>query len=83
MPKLGPALLRRFETDEGYKPFPEALTCCERNALPEALIPQMVADHVVPVVRLRREGKVKTSIVTNADPRICQFFVPTLTFPSR
>ncbi|ORX40875.1 HAD-like domain-containing protein [Kockovaella imperatae] len=30
MPRLGPALLERFESDEGYEPFPEALTTLVR-----------------------------------------------------
>ena len=29
MPRLAPALLRRFESDKGYEPFPEALTSRE------------------------------------------------------
>jgi len=27
MPKLGPALLRRFESDEGYRNFPDTIPC--------------------------------------------------------
>jgi hypothetical protein len=29
MHKLGPRLLERFESEEGYRNFPETLSCCQ------------------------------------------------------
>ncbi|WRT70923.1 uncharacterized protein IL334_007922 [Kwoniella shivajii] len=45
---IGPALMSRFESDEGYRNFPETTSCLQE---------------------LRQMG-VKTSITSNADPRI-------------
>ncbi|KAK4689654.1 hypothetical protein P7C73_g447, partial [Tremellales sp. Uapishka_1] len=48
MNKLGPALLARFESEKGYRNFPETIAVLEE---------------------LKRLG-IKTSVVSNADPRI-------------
>ena len=63
MHKLGPRLLERFESGEGYRNFPETLTCCACSLRPRSR-------RLIPVDELRELG-VKTTIVSNADPRIC------------
>ncbi|ADV25538.1 hypothetical protein I315_04707 [Cryptococcus gattii Ru294] len=45
---IGPALMSRFESDEGYRNFPETIACLKEL----------------------KELEVKTSVVSNADPRI-------------
>ncbi|WWC65006.1 uncharacterized protein I303_107620 [Kwoniella dejecticola CBS 10117] len=62
--KIGPALMSRFESDEGYRNFPETIECLKD---------------------LRQMG-VKTSIISNADPRILKTLdsldiLPLLTYP--
>ncbi|WWC72793.1 uncharacterized protein I206_106757 [Kwoniella pini CBS 10737] len=61
---IGPALMSRFESDKGYKNFPETIDCLKE---------------------LRRL-EIKTSIISNADPRILKTLdsldiLPLLTYP--
>nr|XP_019050909.1 hypothetical protein I302_01352 [Kwoniella bestiolae CBS 10118]OCF29839.1 hypothetical protein I302_01352 [Kwoniella bestiolae CBS 10118] len=46
--RIGPALMSRFESDHGYRNFPETIEC----------------------LKALREMGIKTSIISNADPRI-------------
>ncbi|WVR08792.1 hypothetical protein IAU60_005850 [Kwoniella sp. DSM 27419] len=64
MPSIGPALMSRFESDRGYRTFPETLQC----------------------LKTLKDLGIKTSVVSNADPRILKTLeslqiLPLLTHP--
>ena len=73
MPALGPALLRRFESDRGYANFSETLTT--RSSLVLRTSTPILS--ILTVSSLRSMG-VKTTVVSNADPRIRESRSPPL-----
>ena len=54
------ALLERFESDRGYRAFPETI---ETRTLPQAV-------RAYKAVKALQDLGVRTSVVSNADPRI-------------
>lgn len=80
---IAPALLARFESDAGYRNFSETIAAREQRfhfvssndelrPLGQLRLKLIVLSALITVKALRDLG-VKTSIVSNADPRICEF----------